>query len=84
MLGGNNLAGRWLAGVNLLGVALGCRRSLLADERFLFDSHCGVSRFILTALRDTLEQANSQTAYPRKQIFKSLKTQERIFFVSLA
>jgi hypothetical protein len=46
--GSNNLAGGRLAGVNLglLGVALACRRGLLADDRFLLHNHCGVSSFI--------------------------------------
>ena len=39
--GGNNFAGRRLAGVNLRlrGLALGWSGGLLADEGFLFHSH---------------------------------------------
>ena len=50
-LGSNNLAGGRLAGVNLglRGVALACRCGLLADERFLLQSHRGVSSVYLTA-----------------------------------
>jgi hypothetical protein len=46
--GGNNFAGLWLGAVNLRlhGLALGGSGSLLADERFLFHSHCGFSNFI--------------------------------------
>jgi hypothetical protein len=45
-LGGNNLAGCGLAGVNLRLVALACWCGLLSYERFLIHSHCGFSRFI--------------------------------------
>jgi hypothetical protein len=46
--GSNNLAGGRLAGVNLglRGVALAYWCGLLADDRFLLRSHCGVSSFI--------------------------------------
>jgi hypothetical protein len=76
--GGNNFAGLRLGGVNLRlhGLALGGSGSLLADERFLFHSHCGFSSFIfyLTALRNTLVQAGCQTLCPRHQTLKLLKT----------
>jgi hypothetical protein len=50
----NDLARRWLAGVRLLaGIALGGRCGLLADERFLFHSHCRVHVY-LAVLRNTL------------------------------
>jgi hypothetical protein len=50
---GNDLAGCRLAGINLLGgLALGWSRILLADERFLFHSHFGVSDIDLIALRN--------------------------------
>jgi hypothetical protein len=78
-LRGNNLAGGRLAGVNLrLGGLAGWGSGLLADERFLFDSHCGVSSFYLTALRSTLVQPGGQTPRRSKKIFKLLKTIEHL------
>jgi hypothetical protein len=61
--GGNNFAGRRLAGVNLRlrGLALGWSGGLLADEGFLFHSHLGFSSINLTALRNTQVQADGQT-----------------------
>jgi hypothetical protein len=78
-LGGNNLAGRRLAGVNLRlrGLALGWGGALLADEGFLFHSHLGFSRIDLTALRNTLVQANGQTKLQTPAIFKTPETTVR-------
>src|ERR1700678_4413003 len=71
----NNLARRRLAGVRLLaGTALGGRCGLLADERFLFHSHCRVSTFYLAVLRDTVEQPDGQTRRGSQTILQPLQT----------
>jgi hypothetical protein len=82
--GGDNFACRRLAGVKLRlrGVALGCRGCLLADKGFLFHSHCGFSRFYLTALRHTIVQAERQSPRDHAANFKSLKTRGKMKAVS--
>jgi hypothetical protein len=71
----NDLARRRLAGVSLLaGIALGGRCGLLADERFLFHSHCRVSTFYLAVLRNTVEQPDGQIRRGYQTIRKPLQT----------
>jgi hypothetical protein len=82
----NDFARSWLGGVNLRlrGLALGRGGCLLADERFLFHSHFGFLRFYLTALRNTLVQADGQSFHQASNIFKLLQTKGDVRIVCLA
>jgi hypothetical protein len=74
-LGSNNLAGGRLAGVNLglRGVALACRCGLLADERFLLQSHRGVSSVYLTPATSHGRATKWPNSARLSKTFKSLK-----------